>query len=103
MDPYSTFSAFYTRIKDSDFPNVQIEETSCLGRCKFAPCVAVEHDDFVGTVALEGMTCSEFNTRVFDAIITDDDANRVWSCVDNAIRTMAEEDLDDVDREGELV
>jgi hypothetical protein len=103
MDPYSTFSAFYMRIKDSDFPNVQIEETSCLGRCRFAPCVAVEHADFDGSVALEGMTSSEFNARVFDEIITDEDANRVWSCVDNAIRNMAEEDLDDLDRQGEQV
>ncbi len=103
MDPYSTFSALYTRIRDSDFPNVQIEETSCLGRCRFAPCVAVEHDDFDGTVALEGMTWSEFNARVFDEIITDEDADHVWACVDNAIRTMEQEDLDDVDGGGEQV
>lgn len=103
MDPYSTFSALYTRIRDSDFPNVQIEETSCLGMCRFAPCVAVEHDDFDGTVALEGMTWSEFNSRVFDEVVTDEDVDHVWSCVDNAIRAMAQEGLDDVDREGEQV
>ncbi len=29
-----------------------------------APCVAVEHDDFVGSVALDGMTDREFADRV---------------------------------------
>lgn len=91
MDQYATFSAFYTRIKDANFPNVQLDESSCLGGCKLAPCVAVEHDDFVGTVALEGMTGNEFSARIFHRIITDDDADRVWSCIENAIRIMADE------------
>ena len=97
MDQFATFSAFYARIKEADFPNVQLDETSCLGCCKQAPCVAVEHDDFVGTVALEGMTGNEFNDRVFHGIITEDDADRVWACIDDAIRIMAEEDDDDFD------
>lgn len=91
MDQYATFSAFFTRIKEADFPGVQLDESSCLGGCKLAPCVAVEHDDFVGTVALEGMTANEFSARVFHRIITDDDADRVWSCIENAIRIMADE------------
>ena len=95
MDPYSTFSAFFTRIQEGEFPNVQVEETSCLGSCKLAPCVAVEHDDFEGTVALEGMTGNEFNERVFHKIVTEGDADRIWSCVDNAIRLMAEDDGED--------
>ena len=97
MDQYATFSAFYTRIKDADFPNVQLDETSCLGGCKLAPCVAVEHDDFEGTVALEGMTANEFSDRVFYGIITEEDADRVWSCIDTAIRVMADEHDEDFD------
>ena len=91
MDEYATFSAFYTRVQTRGFANVQVDETSCLGCCSFAPCVAVEHDDFEGTVALEGMTGNEFNSRVFHRIITEEDADRVWSCIDNAIRIMSEE------------
>lgn len=60
-----------------------------------APCVAVEHDDFVGTVALEGMTDNEFVDRLFHNVVTDDDADRVWSSVDNGIRLMAEEEQDE--------
>lgn len=28
------------------------------------PCVAIQHEDFVGNVALEGMTSNEFKERV---------------------------------------
>jgi hypothetical protein len=66
MDPYSTFGAFYTRSKgDGDELTIGVEESPCLGSCKMAPCVAVEHEDFVGTVSLEGMTESEFTDRVY--------------------------------------
>jgi (2Fe-2S) ferredoxin len=92
LDEFSTFSSMYTRIQDGEFPNVQVEETTCLGSCQLAPCVAVEHEDFVGTVALDGMTDAEFGTRVFHSIISEEDADRVWSSVDNAIRVMAEEE-----------
>lgn len=95
LDEYSTFSGMYTRIQNGDFPNVQVEETTCLGSCKLAPCVAVEHDDFMGTVALEGMTENEFSKRIFHSIVNDEDADRVWSCVDNAIRLMADEEDDE--------
>lgn len=65
MDSLSTFSAFYTRSRgDGDDPLIIVEEGPCLGACKMAPCVAVEHDDFVGNVALEGMTDREFMDRV---------------------------------------
>mmetsp|Transcript_21201 Transcript_21201/g.35086 ORF Transcript_21201/g.35086 Transcript_21201/m.35086 type:complete len:161 (-) Transcript_21201:1251-1733(-) len=95
LDEFSTFSSMFTRIQGGEFPNVQVEETSCLGSCKLAPCVAVEHDDFMGTVALEGMTDNEFSTRIFHSIVNEEDADRVWSCVDNAIRQMAEEEEED--------
>jgi hypothetical protein len=42
---------------------LNIEETNCLGQCKKGPCVAVEHDDYEGSVALEGMLPMEFNRR----------------------------------------
>jgi (2Fe-2S) ferredoxin len=94
QDEYATFSALYTRIKESEFPNVEVEETSCLGGCKLAPCVAIEHEDFVGSVAVEGMTTEEFGARIFHKIVTESDADRVWSSVENAIRIMAAEEED---------
>jgi NADH:ubiquinone oxidoreductase subunit E len=63
LDSFATYGAFYNRIKEA-FPDVQLEESPCLGSCKQAPCVAIEHDDFVGTVALEGMSGNEFSDRV---------------------------------------
>jgi Thioredoxin-like [2Fe-2S] ferredoxin len=60
MDELATFAAFFNRIHNSRIPQVKVEESPCLGSCKYAPCVAVEHDDYDGTVALEGMTLAEF-------------------------------------------
>ena len=62
MDEYSTFSAFYSRI-DENNSEVQVEESPCLGSCKMAPCVGIEHEDYVGTVSLEGMNAAEFESR----------------------------------------
>ena len=64
MDPFATYGAFYNRIQEGQYPHIALEEVSCLGSCQQAPCVAVEHEDFEGTVALEGMTENEFNERV---------------------------------------
>jgi hypothetical protein len=47
----------------SGLKGLNIEETNCLGQCKKGPCVAVEHDDYEGSVALEGMLPMEFNRR----------------------------------------
>ena len=67
IDQYATFAALYQRKEEAGDPYslVDVEESPCLGRCKLAPCVAVEHEDFVGTVGLIGMTDSELNDRVF--------------------------------------
>jgi len=92
MDEFSTFSAFWTRIQD-ECPAVRLKEGPCLGSCRSAPCVAIEHDDFVGTVSLEGMTESEFSERVFHKVITEEDADRVWEAVENAIHIIAEVEL----------
>lgn len=64
MDSLATFGAFFSRSTEGNAPSVRVEEGPCLGACKLAPCVAIEHDDFVGNVALEGMTESEFSDRV---------------------------------------
>jgi NADH:ubiquinone oxidoreductase subunit E len=61
MDELATFSAFFSRIQDSRIPQVKVEEGPCLGSCKLAPCVAIEHEDYEGIVALEGMSQSEFD------------------------------------------
>lgn len=64
IDEYATFGAFFSRIKDSDYANeVTVEESPCLGACKNAPCVAIEHEDYIGPVALEGMNQDEFSDR----------------------------------------
>ena len=62
MDDLSTFGAMYSRASDS---RVKVEEGPCIGSCKKGPCVAIEHEDFVGTVALEGMTADEFSSDAY--------------------------------------
>lgn len=89
LDEYSTFSAFFERIEDR-IPEMRVEETSCLGSCKKAPCVAIEHDEYEGTVALEGMDAFEFSDRVFHRVIDEGDADRVWACIENAVQVMSE-------------
>ena len=64
LDDLATFGAMYSRAKNGCAPSVQVEEGPCQGACKMAPCIAIEHDDFVGSVALEGMTDREFSDRV---------------------------------------
>ena len=98
MDEYATFSAFYTRAQDRA-PAVEVEECPCLGRCAAAPCVAIEHEDYEGTVSLEGMTPTEFDQRVFQNILWEEDADRVWNAVENAIRILASENDDDENEE----
>lgn len=66
-----------------------------------APCVGIVHEDFEGPVSLEGMTESEFAQRVFHSVRFEDDADRVWGAVENAIQLMTEqeEEIDEIDRE----
>jgi len=92
LDEFATLAGLYERKEGACASEVEVEESSCLGCCKNAPCVAIEHEDFFGTVALEGMTPGEFNDNLFHNVLTDDDMNRVWACVENAIRLMAEEE-----------
>ena len=89
LDEYATFSAFFERIEER-IPEIQVEETSCLGSCKKAPCVAIEHDEYDGTVALEGMDAFEFSDRVFHRVVEESDAERVWACIENAVQVMSE-------------
>lgn len=91
MDQYATFAALYSKIQDRS-PSVRIEESPCLGACKQAPCVGIEHDDFVGPVSLEGMTPTEFSQRIFQRIVFEEDVDRVWLAVENAIHVMAEQE-----------
>ena len=98
LDPLSTFAAMYERSKqakqneeESDLL-IHVEERPCMGACQFGPCVAIEHAEFEGSVALEGMTEVEFANRVFQNILTEEDADRVWESVENAVQIMAEEE-----------
>mmetsp|Transcript_59177 Transcript_59177/g.144657 ORF Transcript_59177/g.144657 Transcript_59177/m.144657 type:complete len:786 (+) Transcript_59177:280-2637(+) len=88
MDPLSTFAAFYER---SGGTAVQVEEGPCLGSCALGPCVGIEHEDFYGFVSLEGMTDDEFGSKAFHNVVTEEDADRVWSCVEDAVKVMAED------------
>eukprot|EP00957_Ditylum_brightwellii_P038775 2930520-Ditylum_brightwellii.AAC.1 len=71
MDEYETFASLYSRKEEEEdskdgqrlYANVKMEESPCLGSCQFAPVVAVEHEDYEGTVGLEGMDGLELNTR----------------------------------------
>jgi len=69
---------------------MEFEESTCLGQCKQAPVVGVEHEDYVGCVSLEGMRDSEFAASVFMNVVDDDDIERVWSSVEGAVKTMME-------------
>ena len=62
LDDLSTFGAMYSRASDS---RVVVEEGPCIGSCKKGPCVSIEHEDFFGTVALEGMTADEFSSDAY--------------------------------------
>lgn len=91
MDSLCTFSALYTRASDS---RVQVEEGPCMGSCMKAPVVSIEHKDFFGSVALEGMTADEFESDAFLNVVTEEDADRVWLCVENAVQVMVEAEKD---------
>lgn len=93
QDDIATFASFYSRIQEYA-PTMKIEECPCLGSCKNAPCVAIEHDDFEGPVAVEGMDRSEFSERVFHRVHNDADIDRVWSAVESAINFMVKEEGD---------
>lgn len=97
LEEYSTFSAFYARASET---RITVEETSCLGQCQQSPCVAVEHEDYEGTVSLDGMTPAEFSNKVFQSVVDQNDVDRVWSCIVNAIEIMTEADGE---TDGEMV
>jgi (2Fe-2S) ferredoxin len=89
LDEFATYTALSVRANTLGVP---VEETSCLGACQQGPCVAVSHDEYEGNVALQGMTTTEFAQRVFFRIGNDDDADRVWACVEDAIHVMSHEE-----------
>ena len=64
LDDYEVLSGMYERKEGAGASQVEVEEISCLGCCKFAPCVGIEHEDYVGTVSLEGMGSNEFKDSV---------------------------------------
>lgn len=99
IDEFAIFGSIYERKTAANADEVQVEESSCLGSCKLAPCVAVEHEDFVGSVSLEGMTPAEFNARSFHRVINEDDVDRVWQSVEGAIRVMAQGEIDEDDED----
>jgi (2Fe-2S) ferredoxin len=65
IEQYALYSGMYVRKEDNGAPLVQVEEGPCMGRCRLGPCITVEHEDYEGRVALEGMEDDEFAARVF--------------------------------------
>jgi hypothetical protein len=53
--------------------------------------VAVYHTEYEGSVAFEGMNSAEFADRVFHRIVDEDDVERVWTCITDAIGILADE------------
>lgn len=94
MDEYSTFSAFYVKAQEMA-PSMTVEESTCLGCCQAAPCVAIAHEEYEGTVSLEGMNPTEFSDRVFQNVLYEEDAERVWASIENAIHVLAAEEDND--------
>ena len=94
LDRYQVLGDLYEKARiDNVEEDLIIEDGGCRGgkNCKLGPCVAIFHEDFDGSVALEGMGQAEFNERVFHGVSRQDDVDRVWGCVANAIEIMADE------------
>ena len=94
MDQYHSLGEIYAQAQAAGLErDMIIEDGGCQGgkNCKLGPCVSVQHEEFMGNVALEGMQASEFRESVFHNVMTEGDAARVWICMENAIRMMADE------------
>lgn len=97
LGSFATFEALWAAKEEAGASPVTVEECSCLGNCKRGPNVAIQHEDFLGRVGLEGMTDVEFQSNTFQRVVTQDDVDRVWGSVENAIRIfMAEEEEEEV-------
>ncbi|KAL3807746.1 hypothetical protein ACHAXA_008380 [Cyclostephanos tholiformis] len=100
LDQYHVLGEIYARAQSVNLEKIMIiEDGGCQGgkNCKMGPCVAILHNDFFGNVALEGMNSNELLERVFHNILTNDDVERVWNCVENAISLMEAESQNDDD------
>ncbi|KAL7544088.1 hypothetical protein ACHAXR_013538 [Thalassiosira sp. AJA248-18] len=98
LDQYHVLGEVYAQAQAANMEKCMIiEDGGCQGgkNCKMGPCVAILHEDFDGNVALEGMNSNEFRERVFHNVVTNDDAARIWDCMENAISLMAEEEEDE--------
>lgn len=95
LDQYTVLGDIYALAQSANMEECMIiEDGGCQGgkNCKMGPCVAILHEDFMGNVALEGMNSEEMQQSVFHNVLTNDDAERVWGCMENAIVMMAEEE-----------
>jgi predicted metal-binding protein len=66
LEEYALFAGILER-RDEHHQKLplRIEEGTCMGNCKFGPCIGVEHEDYEGYVGLEGMKVDELQDRVF--------------------------------------
>lgn len=94
LDQYHVLGELYAQAQSANMEKcVIVEDGGCQGgrNCKMGPCVAIQHEEFMGNVGLEGMNSNEFQESVFHDVVTGEDAGRVWSCMENAISLMTEE------------
>ncbi|GMI20856.1 hypothetical protein TrCOL_g13633 [Triparma columacea] len=85
-DPEASFNLLADRLADT---GVEIEEVGCLGWCKRAPCVSVEHEEYEGRIGLEGMTDSEGAQKMFFGVV-EGEGGRIEEAVRGGIRQMME-------------
>ena len=67
LDQYHVLGEIYAHAQTANLETCMvIEDGGCNGgkNCQMGPCVSIQHEDFVGNVALEGMNSNEFRERV---------------------------------------
>ena len=67
LDQYHVLGEIYAYAQSANLETCMvIEDGGCNGgkNCQMGPCVSIQHEDFVGNVALEGMNSNEFRERV---------------------------------------
>jgi (2Fe-2S) ferredoxin len=66
LEEYALFAGILER-RDENHRQLplRVEEGTCMGSCKFGPCIGVEHEDYEGYIGLDGMKMDELQDRVF--------------------------------------
>jgi len=68
LDQYHVLGELYAQAQSANMEKcVIVEDGGCQGgrNCKMGPCVAIQHEEFMGNVGLEGMNSNEFQESVW--------------------------------------